>query len=109
VLKKPRDGGDITMLYMGVTFTDTDIYVPEKLLERAKSIIENEPADQPENDTEFNEHKQEHDEILKKKQCSFDGSSTFFWNTSTSCAFNAFALRNKLIFLCRERKPCREN
>jgi|GEM_PF-1433165 len=67
VLLKPRDCGDITMLYMGVSFTDTDVYVPSKLITRAKELLEHEPAHDNENDAEFDELKQSHKENLSKK------------------------------------------
>jgi len=45
VIKKLRSGGDINMLYMGATSTDTDLYVPSKLLEHAKELLIPNPDD----------------------------------------------------------------
>ncbi|MCL2225600.1 MAG: hypothetical protein FWB96_11600 [Defluviitaleaceae bacterium] len=61
VLKKPRNGGDITMLYMGVSYADTDIYVPSKLLNCAEILLTPAPedlTDLTEPDPEFEAHKE---------------------------------------------------
>ena len=39
VLKKWRNGGDIAMLYLGASSTAIDIYVPSKLLAKAKALL----------------------------------------------------------------------
>ena len=38
ILKNWRNGGDVTMIYMAVSFIGVDLYVPSKLLERAKEL-----------------------------------------------------------------------
>ncbi|MCL2674843.1 MAG: DUF2007 domain-containing protein [Defluviitaleaceae bacterium] len=45
VVKIQRNGGDVNMLYLGVSFTDTDLYVPSKLLEHAKELLTPGPDD----------------------------------------------------------------
>lgn len=39
VWRKLRSGGDIAMVYMAVYFSGADLYVPSKLLEKAKMLL----------------------------------------------------------------------
>ena len=45
VMRKWRTGGDIAMVYMAVNFSGADIYVPSKLLERAKMLLPDDCAE----------------------------------------------------------------
>ena len=53
MMTKWRNGGDLIMVYMSASYTGADIYVPSKLLEKAKGLLsaENKPngADTPDN------------------------------------------------------------
>ena len=53
VMKKWRNGGDAVMIYMAVSFTGADIYVPSKLLSKAKTLLEPDMDDTDKIDNEF--------------------------------------------------------
>ena len=44
VLKKWHDAGDVAMVYMATSFLGADVFVPSKLLEIAKELLEAEPC-----------------------------------------------------------------
>ena len=64
VMKQWRRGGDVMMLYTGAASTGADIYVPSKLLEDAKAILQNAPetSETDEDDKEFQEYAKEHEQ-----------------------------------------------
>jgi len=45
VMKKWHNAGDVAMVYMAVSFLGADIFVPSKMLEKAKELLESEPLD----------------------------------------------------------------
>lgn len=68
VLKKLRSGGGITMLYMGASCFDTDIYVPSKLVDYAKELLEPDPDNaMADADDDFNKSKKEYEEHRFKR------------------------------------------
>ena len=44
VMKKWRNGGDLVMIYMAMSSTGADLYVPSRLLEQAKLLLDDVPA-----------------------------------------------------------------
>jgi len=46
VMKKWHNAGDVAMIYMAVSFLGADIFVPSKLLEKAKEILEAESLEE---------------------------------------------------------------
>ena len=56
VWRKLRSGGDIAMVYMAVSFSGADIYVPSKLLESAKMLLSDDlPTDEADEDENFDD------------------------------------------------------
>ncbi|MCL2404944.1 MAG: DUF2007 domain-containing protein [Defluviitaleaceae bacterium] len=70
VMKRWRYGGDVMMIYTGASSTGADLYVPSKLLEKAKAILSSEitpsEADSQE-DNEFLEYAKQQETIKRHK------------------------------------------
>jgi len=67
VVKIYRNGGDVNMLYLGASFTDTDIYVPSKLLEHAKELLTPDSDDIIDTEDDFSEAKEEYAEKRRNR------------------------------------------
>jgi len=79
VLKKSREAGGYLGIYMGATIFGIDLYVPSKLLEKAREIIASNPENieedvqqdysEEEDSSELDEkHNEKHDEQYKEKR-----------------------------------------
>jgi len=70
VMKKWRNAGDATMIYMAVSFTGADLYVPSKLLEQAHELLASVPDDAAEAedmDDDFNGLMEEHSKKRRER------------------------------------------
>lgn len=67
VMKKWRNAGDAAMIYMAVSFTGADIYVPSKLLEKAQELLEPGSDDTNETDEGFAELLEEHSKKRRER------------------------------------------
>jgi len=70
VMKKWRNAGDAAMIYMAVSFTGADLYVPSKLLDKAKELLAAEPVEPDavsETDDNFVELLEQHTEKRRER------------------------------------------
>jgi predicted nucleic acid-binding Zn ribbon protein len=70
VLKKSREAGGYLDIYMGATIFGVDLYVPSKLLKKAKEIIASNPENVEEDVQDYSEEEDssELDEKYKEKR-----------------------------------------